>query len=62
MQEKVLVEDEQMESSLPAPVKEFRSDTLIYESVGMYISLPKGDFTFLLAEATGIGVMSLCFR
>jgi len=46
MQEKVLVEDEQMESSLPAPVKEFRSDTLIYESVGMYISLPKGDFTF----------------
>jgi AraC family transcriptional regulator len=35
-----------MESYLPAPEKEFQSDMLIYESVGMYISLPKYDFTF----------------
>jgi len=35
-----------MESSLPAPVKEFQSDILMCESTGMYISLPKYDFTF----------------
>jgi AraC family transcriptional regulator len=35
-----------MESYLSAPEKEFQSDMLIYESVDMYISLPKYDFTF----------------
>ena len=35
-----------MESRLPAPVKEFQSNMIMCESVGMYISLPKYDFTF----------------
>jgi len=35
-----------MENSLPAPENEFQSNILICESVGMYISLPKYDFTF----------------
>ena len=35
-----------MESCMPAPVKEFQPDILMCESVGMYISLPKYDFTF----------------
>ena len=51
-----------MESSLPAPVIEFQPDILMCESVGMYISLPKDDFTFLLAETISIRVMSLCCR
>jgi AraC family transcriptional regulator len=40
------VGDNLMESSLPAPVIEFQPDILMCESVGMYISLPKDDFTF----------------
>jgi len=35
-----------MENSLPAPAREFQPDALMCESVGMYISLPKDDFTF----------------
>jgi len=35
-----------MKSSLPAPAREFQPDALMCESVGMYISLPKCDFTF----------------
>jgi len=35
-----------MENSLPAPSKEFQPDALMCESIGMYISLPKDDFTF----------------
>jgi len=35
-----------MESSLPAPAEEFLPDALMCEGVGMYISLPKYDFTF----------------
>jgi len=35
-----------MESCLPSPVKEFQPDILMCESVGMYISLPKYNFTF----------------
>jgi AraC family transcriptional regulator len=35
-----------MEISLPAPVKEFQPDILMCESIGMYISLPKYDYTF----------------
>jgi AraC-like DNA-binding protein len=35
-----------MGSALPAPVKEFQPDILMCESVGMYISLPRDEFTF----------------
>jgi len=35
-----------MNGSLPAPAEEFLSDTLICESMGMYISLPKHELTF----------------